>query len=128
MIIDSYDNEKKKDLPVGAYSLYALGRIDEWMGGETATVTLAQWEAKGKSGSKLPMRKPVVKFKVNNYDLSWQLELLEQALEFANEKKCDRVFRFISLGASISSQKDWATLKNNCRLIREEKERGQING
>jgi len=130
MMIESFQTEKLKDLPVGTYSLYS-GRVGvsyECIG-NTATVTLAQWLDKPPTSSKhrLSQLNPVAKFKVTSKCVGWQLPLLEEVLQFANDGKVDRVFRFISLGAPISSHQHWAMLKNNCRLIREEKERGLIN-
>ena len=130
MIIESFQIEKLKDLSVGTYSLYSADRVHEGMAVEAATVTLTQWLDKPPTNSKwrLSRRKFVAKFIVKKSQLSWQLPLLEEVLQFANDGKCDRVFRFISLGTPISSHQHWETLKNNCRLIREEKGRGLIDG
>jgi hypothetical protein len=117
--IDSYVREKKKDLSVGVYSLYALDPVHEGMHWETATVTLARWEPKGKTGSKLPMRNPVAKFRVLRSELSWQLPLLESVWTFANQGKVNQVLRGMSGFDVIASQKDWDTLKTNCRMLAE---------
>jgi hypothetical protein len=132
MIIESFQTEKLKDLPVGTYSLYASKPVRDGtkLGAATVTVTLTQWLDNPPTNSKwrLSRLKFAAKFIIKKDDLMWQLALLEQVLAFANDGKCDRVFRFICMGKTISNQQDWHKLQNNCRLIREEKERGLING